>query len=279
MLFYRTTLGIGRGAGEYIEILDLPFADLGALLRAGPHTLWESKIRELVPSKDVVLLPPVQSNGRLFLNGANYIEHAREGGMELPTVPLFLDISDAGLTGPYADIRLPGEAPHHVDYEVELAVVMGRAGRNISRAQVWQHVGALMVANDVSARDVQLAGMKDGRLVDLDLVRRSKSFPSFKPMGPGALIVDRDFRLGNLELSTRVNGILRQRANTSQMIHDIPSVIEHISRAFELFIGDIILTGTPAGVALATGDYLREGDVVEVSVEGIGTLRNRVVAG
>jgi 2-keto-4-pentenoate hydratase/2-oxohepta-3-ene-1,7-dioic acid hydratase in catechol pathway len=278
MILYRTTRGVALGDGDRLEILDLPPQDLALLIAEGMDKVRAARRIGSIPLTEAELLAPIDPRGRLILNGANYADHVEEAGMPMPTVPLFLEIPDSGLCPPMADIVLPPEAPTHVDYEGELALVITRAGADIPAARAWDYVGGLAVTNDVSARDVQLSGMQNGVMVDLDYVRRGKSFPSFSPIGPGVLVVGEAERAADFKLRTAVNDEVRQSARTGEMIFDVPTIIEHVSRRFELKVGDVILSGTPGGVALASGKYLRAGDVVEVSIEGIGALRNRVVA-
>jgi 2-keto-4-pentenoate hydratase/2-oxohepta-3-ene-1,7-dioic acid hydratase in catechol pathway len=278
MLIYRTKDGIARGDGESLDLLDLPSRDLAELLAGGLERIRAAKVIGKVSLKTAVLLSPVDGNGRIILNGANYVDHVKEAGMPMPLTPLFLDIPDSGVCRPLADIILPREAPSCVDYEGELALIITRAGRNIPKAEAWSYVGGLSVANDVSARDVQLSGMKDGVIVDLDCVRRGKSFPTFSPIGPGVLVLDGKQSVSDLQLKTTVNNEIRQSGRIGEMIFDIPTIVEHVSQRFDLKIGDVILTGTPGGVGLATRNYLVAGDVVEVTISGIGTLRNTVVA-
>lgn len=277
MLIYRTKEGIARGDGEVLDLLDLPPRDLAALLAEGVEQIRAAKVIGRVPLQTAELLAPLDGNGRIILNGANYVDHVKEAGMPMPHTPLFLDIPDSGVCPPFADIILPREAPTCVDYEGELALIITRAGRKISKAEAWDYVGGLSVANDVSARDVQLSGMKNGVMVDLDCVRRGKSFPTFSPIGPGVLVLEAEQSVSDLQLTTIVNGAIRQSGRIGEMIFDIPTIVEHVSQRFDLKIGDVILTGTPGGVGLATGNYLVAGDVVEVTISAIGTLRNTVV--
>lgn len=278
MLLYRTAQGLARGRGDQLELLDVPHADLAALLAEGRAFIEQAPAKTVVALADARILAPVVPRGRIILNGANYIGHVEEAGMPVPSVPLFLDVEGGGFCAPETPIRLPAEAPSMVDYEGELVLIIAKPGQDIARDQAWAHVGGFTIGNDVSARCVQLAAMTDGRLVDLPQVRRSKSFPTFKPMGPAVLVAGPEEESIDLLLETRLNGEVVQRAGTGEMLFDIPAIVEHVSRRFALETGDIIFTGTPAGVALATGRYLAPGDTVEVSIEAIGTLRNRIVA-
>jgi 2-keto-4-pentenoate hydratase/2-oxohepta-3-ene-1,7-dioic acid hydratase in catechol pathway len=173
---------------------------------------------------------------------------------------------------------LPVEASGEVDYEGELAVIIGTGGKDIRAMDAWNHVGGITVANDVSARDIQFQGMRDGSVVDIAAIRRSKTFPTFKPVGPAVVTPD-EFTLPlDLAITTRVNGELRQKGQTGEMLFSVADIVEAVSGRIQLHSGDLILTGTPAGVGLASGRYLKAGDSVEVAIEGIGNLRNTVAS-
>ena len=283
MLVYNTPQGLARREGNDLAVLDLPHADVTALLADSDEAtisqrLKTSTVRGRVPVNDVKVLAPVRTPRRLVLIGANYRNHVQEAGMPMPDAPLFISLADTTLTGPDDDIVLPSEAPDRVDYEGELAIVIGRAGHQIPANRACRHIGGLTAANDVSARDVQLSGMESGRITDLGAVMRAKSFSTFKPLGPAILVGERLSEEVDMTLRTSVNGRTRQVARTSDMIFDIPTIIEYVSRSLELEVGDVLLTGTPGGVGLVTGSYLTPGDVVEVAIDGVGILQNRVVS-
>lgn len=192
--------------------------------------------------------------------GRNYADHAKELGNEAPPEPLIFLKAQTTLSDPDAEIVMPPES-QRVDYEGELAVVIGRRARRV-RAEDWQSiVFGFTCANDVTARDLQ---MKDVQFT------RGKSFDSFCPIGP-AIVTGLD--VSDIAVTTRVNGEVRQNARTSQMIFPVPRLIEFVTSIMTLEPGDVILTGTPAGVG-----PLAAGDVVEVEIEGIGILRNRAAA-
>ena len=142
----------------------------------------------------------------------------------------------------------------------------------------WEHIAGLTVVNDVSARDVQLSAMRAGTIHDVETLARAKSFPTFKPLGPAVLMADDLAEQPDLLLQTFVNGQLRQQGRTSEMLFDLAEIVAYVSSRVDLRAGDVLLTGTPSGVGLANGHYLTAGDRVEVRVEGIGSLRNTVVA-
>jgi 2-keto-4-pentenoate hydratase/2-oxohepta-3-ene-1,7-dioic acid hydratase in catechol pathway len=283
MLAYRTPDGLARREGDILTVLDLPYHDVGALLadttsRDNALTrLRVAGVHARIPFGEAKLLAPVARPERLVLVGANYADHVTEARMPTPDAPLFmLVVPDSGLTSPTSPVVLPAQSAAHVDFEGELAVILAAGGRHIPVDRAWQHIAGLTIVNDISARDVQLAAMQDGKIRDAGMVAAAKSFPTFKPLGPGVLIDPHITEQPDLALQTFVNNELRQSTRTSEMLFDLAEIIAYVSRTVELRPGDVILTGTPSGVGLADGRYLRAGDTVEVTVEGIGTLRNTV---
>jgi 2-keto-4-pentenoate hydratase/2-oxohepta-3-ene-1,7-dioic acid hydratase in catechol pathway len=211
-----------------------------------------------LPVAEAKLLPPVMP-GKIVAIGRNYAEHAKELGNDAPTEPLiFLKPPSAVLAPGGAIVRPPSSS--RVDFEGELAIVIGRQAKNVPAADWRDYVLGFACANDVTARDLQ---RKDVQFT------RGKSFDTFLPFGP---CIDTDLDPAALALTTRVNGEVKQRGNTSDMIFGPAALIEFMSAVMTLFPGDLILTGTPAGVG-----PLVAGDVVEVEIEGIGVLRNSVV--
>jgi 2-keto-4-pentenoate hydratase/2-oxohepta-3-ene-1,7-dioic acid hydratase in catechol pathway len=211
------------------------------------------------PLDDVRLLAPVLPSKVLAI-GKNYAEHAREMGGEPPEEPvLFLKPSTA-VCGHSDPIRYPA-LTQRLDYEGELAVVIGRLCRHVPTGQAAAVVFGYTCANDVTARDLQA---KDGQWA------RAKGFDTFCPLGPW---IETDIDASDLELTTTVNGQVRQRARTSQLLHDIPALISFASSVMTLLPGDVLLTGTPAGVG-----PMDKGDEVSVTIENIGTLSNQVLA-
>jgi 2-keto-4-pentenoate hydratase/2-oxohepta-3-ene-1,7-dioic acid hydratase in catechol pathway len=218
----------------------------------------------------VRLGPPIPDPDKIICMGLNYRDHAAESGLPLPTVPLFFAKVRNSLIGPEDEIVLPA-ASEQVDYEAELAVVIGRAGRDIPPASALNHVAGAMAFNDVSARDLQMAN---------PLWTGGKAIDTFAPCGPALVTLDELGDLGTLGLRTRVNGILVQNGDTASMIFAVAETISFLSQIMTLEVGDIIATGTPAGVGASRTPplFLNLGDVVEVEVDGIGTLRNPVGA-
>jgi 2-keto-4-pentenoate hydratase/2-oxohepta-3-ene-1,7-dioic acid hydratase in catechol pathway len=231
----------------------------------------------LIPRPQAVLLAPLPAPTRnIFCVGRNYVDHVKEGAatlkadLKLPEAPQFFTKATHTVIGTDADVRLDPRITRRLDYEVELAVVIGRAGRDIGRAAAFDHVFGYTIANDVTARDLQRRH---------EQWFKGKSLDTTLPLGPW--IVDRE-ELGDptsLELSLTVNGQERQRARVEQMIFDIPYIIESLSAGLTLEPGDVIATGTPAGVgfAMTPPQYLRGGDQMVARIDRIGELRNRVV--
>ncbi len=209
---------------------------------------------------DVRLLSPILPS-KVVAVGKNYADHATEmGGDEPPKSPIIFLKPSTSVIGHGDVIRLPASSAH-VDHEAELAVVMGRPAKDLTRDQALGYVLGYTCANDVTARDQQAADVQ---------YTRSKGYDSFCPIGPW---IETELDPSDLRLTAAVNGELRQHARTSQMVHDVPTLIEFISAVMTLLPGDVILTGTPAGVG-----QIKDGDMVSVEVEGIGKLSNPVRA-
>jgi 2-keto-4-pentenoate hydratase/2-oxohepta-3-ene-1,7-dioic acid hydratase in catechol pathway len=278
MRLYRTTRGLARGEGDELVLLDLPYPDIGSLLADDVTGARTAPVTGRAALGSIELLAPVSRPNTVVLVGANYRDHVVEAGISMPTSPAFFPVP-AGLdllTGYGSPIVLPVEAADHVDYEAELGVIIGTGGQDIRATDAWSHVGGFTVANDVSARDIQFQGMHNGSVVDLAPIQRSKTFPTFKPLGPAVVTPDEFTAPLDLAITTRVNDELRQDSRTSEMLFSVAEIIEAVSARIPLRAGDLILTGTPAGVGLPTGSYLAAGDTVEVAIEGIGHLRNGV---
>jgi len=211
---------------------------------------------------DVQLLAPVEAP-RIIGVGLNYAEHAREGGKDLPTEPMLFMKPSTTIIGPDEAIIYPLQGKN-VHYEAELAVVIGSAARRVSEANALDHVLGYTCGNDVSERVIQFAEMQTGAMLI------GKGFDTFCPLGP---CITTDLDPGNLQVQARLHGEVKQNERTSDLIFSVPELISYISAAFTMLPGDVIMTGTPSGV----GPFV-PGDVVEIEVEGIGTLRNPVVA-
>ncbi len=212
---------------------------------------------------------PIASPPKIVCLGLNYRDHAEEAKAKVPEEPIIFMKPRTAIIGPGEPIVKPPFVKK-LDYEAEIAVVIGKGGRDIPVSEAKNHIFGYMVFNDVSARDIQF---KDGQWT------RGKSFDTFAPIGPCITTADQIGDPNNLRLWTRVNGEVRQDSSTSRMAFNVYEIIYHLSRVMTLEPCDIIATGTPAGVAAfmkPEPKFLESGDTVEIGVEKIGTLRNRV---
>lgn len=226
-----------------------------------------------IPRANVRLGPPIPHPGKIICIGLNYKGHATEQNKPWPEKPLLFAKAPSALCGPDDDIELPNE-PCGPDYEVELVVVIGQRGRHISEAAAYNHVAGYMIGNDVSARTWQ---QSDGQWF------RAKSSDTFFPCGPALVTADEIGDPADLRLTTTIGGEVLQDAKISDLIHDIPRLIACISRDITLDVGDLISTGTPAGVGCYRKPprFLVPSELVECAITGavdLGCLRNRVVA-
>lgn len=219
---------------------------------------------------DVVLGSPVRRPEKIVAVGLNYQSHADEADREPPRYPMLFAKYANTLTGAHADIPIP-RATHRIDYEGELAVIIGRAAKEIGRDDADGCIAGYAVANDVSARDYQFRTKE---------MLQGKTFDSFCPLGPWVTKPLPADSLAELDLRTSVNGEVRQSAKLGEMIFDVPYLVEYISAIMTLRPGDVILTGTPAGIGatMTPRRWLRDGDVVEVEIAQLGALQNTVVA-
>ena len=242
------------------------------LLAMGPARMADlARTAATLPGEPVARLrlgPPIPDPQKIICIGLNYHDHAQEVGATPPPSPIFFAKFANSLVGPQDDL-IPPRDENHVDYEAELAVVIGKPGRYVRRGDALDHVAGAMAFNDVSARDFQLAN---------PLWTSGKAVDTFGPCGPALVTVDDLGDLQDLPLRTRVNGTTVQDGTTARMIFGIADLIAFLTRVMTLEPGDIIATGTPAGVARAHTPprFLTPGDVVEVEIPGIGTLRNTV---
>ena len=284
---YQGQPGVGRVSadGRQVEPFQLPTAELSlgvlplveALVAGQPLPPTAAAL----PIEQVQLTAPIPRPRRnIFCVGKNYHAHAREfagsgfdssarSGGDIPSDPILFSKVPESVVGPYDAIRLPGEGiSTAIDYEAELAVIIGRGGKGIQRDDAMQHVWGYTIVNDVTARDWQ------GRHQQWLL---GKSFDTFCPMGPWLVSADElDGR--NTRVQCWVNGEQRQNASTRDLIFDIPKLIETLSAGITLYPGDIVATGTPVGVGIGFKPprYLKAGDVVRVAIDGIGSIENTV---
>jgi acylpyruvate hydrolase len=259
----------------------IDFTSTRAVLALGPDQLAalaaaaESHAEELRAQgalhavQRVRLGPPVVDPEKIICLGLNYRDHAAEAGLTAPSAPMFFAKFANSLAGP-TDPIVPPRTTDQVDYEGELAVVIGKQGRSIPLERALGHVAGAMVFNDVSARDLQLAN---------NLWSGGKAIDTFGPCGPALVTLDEIPDLQSMTIRTRVNGQLVQDGTTASMIFGAAETISFLSQIMTLEPGDIIATGTPAGVGSARTPklFLHAGDIVEVDIEGLGSLRNCVI--
>jgi 5-carboxymethyl-2-hydroxymuconate isomerase len=234
---------------------------------------WADRVASLDPSRGTPVtgrrVAPQPRPSKIVAVGLNYLDHSEESGEEPPEQPLLFAKWPNAIVGPDERIRVPADKTSQVDYEVELAVVVGRRASAVPPARALGYVGGYTVANDVSARDVQFA---DGQWTF------AKSFDTFCPIGPAIALHTGLPDAQDLAIAATVNGELRQQARTSEMIFSIAALIAYVSAQVTLVPGDLLLTGTPAGVGLGYEPprWLADGDRVTCSIEGIGSLSNTV---
>jgi acylpyruvate hydrolase len=222
---------------------------------------------ERISLTDATLGPPVTDPQKIICLGLNYRDHAEETGQDIPTAPMWFAKFANSLLGSGQDIVLPAAHAEYVDYEAELALVIGRTARNVRAEDALEHIAGAMPFNDVSARDLQLQN---------PLWTSGKAIDTFAPCGPALVTLDEIDDLGALGLRTKVNGELLQEGTTANLIFGPAEVVAWLSRTMTLLPGDIIATGTPAGVGVAQGRFLHDGDTVEVEIDGLGKLVNPI---
>ena len=263
--------------GRPARLLSAATRDLYDVI-AGPGRLEPAT--GAVPPGATPLAPIHRPRRNIFCVGKNYREHAREfersgfdassGRAEIPDAPIFFTKVPETVIGPGEPISYDPAVSTAIDYEGELTVIIGKGGRSIPVSQALSHVWGYTIINDVTARDVQ------SRLKQWHV---GKSFDTFCPMGPWAVTAD-EIELADTRLRTWVNGELRQDANTRDLIFDVPTIIAVLSAGLTLYPGDVIATGTPAGVGIGFKPprYLKSGDVVAIEIDGLGRLENTLVA-
>lgn len=271
--FAQTARGIARLEGDDLYLLDLA-QSLDELIRFDElHRASDASVRDVVAAGTVPVVSPVRRPGKICIVGLNYADHAREIGADLPSYPRLHFVVGSAISNPGDPIVLPELAAEEVDYEGEVALIMGTRACRVSVEDAWRYVAGLTVANDVTARDVQLGRRAH---VGRSNVPLAKSFDTFKPLGPYVLGAG-DIAAGQpLMLRTFVDGDLRQQASTGDLIFGFDRLVSEISHYSTLEPGDVILTGTPGGVAENTGKFLTAGQTVHVEIEGVGRLSNPV---
>src|SRR5438477_7386564 len=260
-----------------LPLKDLGYTDAIAFITAGEPAMAAAKriiekasVRDLLPLSNVKVVAPIPRPAKIFCIGLNYRDHAIESKMEMPAVPTVFAKYSTAVVGPGAPIVL-SSATQKPDYEAELAVVIGKGGNRIAREHWEDHVFGYTILNDVSARDVQLATSQ---------WTLGKSFDTFAPMGPHIVTVDEVMDPHALEIRLSIGGETLQHSNTRELIFGVPELIEYLSQMMTLEPGDIISTGTPAGVGLGRTPprWLKPGEEVLIEIENVGSLRNPVIA-
>jgi 2-keto-4-pentenoate hydratase/2-oxohepta-3-ene-1,7-dioic acid hydratase in catechol pathway len=253
-----------------VDLSAAGYSDALAVIAAGITAPDPGNTFPAYPIKEVRLHAPLANPPRVFAIGLNYRDHATESGMELPTSPVVFFKLTTSIIGPGEPIVLPVNSTQP-DYEAELAFVIGHGGFRISADEAMKHVYGYTIVNDVSARDVQFASTQWSM---------SKSFPTFCPLGPAIVTADEIADPHALQISLSIDGEQLQNSNTRELVFKIPELIEYLSSITTLQVGDIVSTGTPPGVGLGRTPkrWLKPGETVTVTVEGLGSLTNPVVA-
>jgi 2-keto-4-pentenoate hydratase/2-oxohepta-3-ene-1,7-dioic acid hydratase in catechol pathway len=272
MQLVTTTAGIGRLEDGGVALLEVPWPDLGAVLaeHEALDALGPAPVRRRLALDEVVLRPPLPRPGKVWAIGLNYRSHAAETGREPPAVPMVFIKVTSSVVACGTPVRLPAAAPDQVDFEGEVAVVIGRRASSVRAADAWAHVAAVTACNDVTARDVQQGTGNFGL---------AKSFDTFTPLGGSIATLDEYADPDDIGLTTIVDGEVRQDSRTSDLVFGVPALVEYLSRHTTLEPGDVISTGTPAGVGVVDGRFLRAGSVVDVRVDHVLPLLNEVVGG
>jgi len=233
------------------------------------RTAFERKSEKLIPLETIELGPPIPDPDKIICLGLNYSEHAAEVKMSTFSVPPLFAKFRNSLCGPNSPIVIP-RVTSQVDYEGEMAVVIGRRCKDVSEREALKYIAGYAVMNDVSARDIQMQSSQ---------WTAGKALDTFAPMGPGIIPASEISDPQSLQISTRVNGVTLQNGNTRDMIFSVARTIEYLSSLMTLEPGDLIATGTPSGVGFKRQPpiFLKAGDIVEVEIERIGMIRNPVV--
>ena len=258
----------GLPSGEYRDLLEITRGGEALLARVRSAVAdWTAPNFSI---GEVKLEAPIQHPSKIIGIGLNYLDHCREAEMDVPAEPVIFTKYSTSVTGPYDDVCWYSDLCQNMDYEVELGVVIGKRAFRVSEEDAMDYILGFTVVNDISARDLQLGGAGQWDI--------GKSLDTFCPYGPSIVTANEIESPHNLDLSLSVNGEIRQTSNTSNLIFKIPELIAYISSGITLLPGDLIATGTPFGVALGMKDpiWLKDGDVCEAQVAGVGIIRNTI---
>jgi len=277
LLTYRTADGPAAAIQVDETLVPAGAVDAPSTVRGLLEALDGDGLRELaaraedaeerIPLADATLCAPIPDARKIICMGLNYRDHAKETGQQIPTVPIWFAKFANSLTGSGQPIVLPAAHVKYIDYEAELALVIGRTAKHVVVEDALSYLAGAMPFNDVSARDLQLQS---------PLWTSGKAIDTFAPCGPALVTLDEIGDLGALGLRTRINGEVLQQGTTANLIFGPADIVAWLSRTITLLPGDIIATGTPAGVGAAQGRFLRDGDTVEIEIDGLGTLVNPV---
>ena len=243
---------------EFVEQMDDLSPKVSKFINSNP---------EVIPLSKIEFLPVIERPGKVLAVGLNYKDHAKETVMDLPKVPMIFTKQSTSVLGHQGEIHKP-KVSDAVDYEGEMAFVIGKKCRHVSKEDALDVIAGVTICNDVSVRDWQIAS---------PTFTMGKSFDTHCPIGPYIVTMDEISDIHNLKIKTYVNDELRQDSCTDQLIFDCFDLIEHITKAFTLEPGDIIATGTSSGVGVVLGKYLVPNDVVRIELENVGTLENKVI--
>jgi 2-keto-4-pentenoate hydratase/2-oxohepta-3-ene-1,7-dioic acid hydratase in catechol pathway len=285
LVTYQLNNQIKVGAWREDGIVDLSAVapDMLTLIEMGTAGLTQAQAQldtadSATPLAEVKLLSPIPNPRRnIMCLGLNYAAHADESNRvkgfasELPEFPVIFNKATTCMNGPYDDIPFDANVSTKIDWEVELTIVIGRTGKNITAAEAMNYIFGYTIMNDISARDLQSNHKQ---------FFKGKSLDGSAPMGPCIVTAESLPDPHILDLTCRVNGVTKQDSNTKDMIFNVPITIYHMSRGMTLLAGDLIATGTPEGVGFARTppEFLKPGDIVECEIEGIGVIRNQIAA-
>jgi len=259
----------GQMPSSMVEVLHGPWREQLEIISENAEELLRQD-NVVFDISEVRLGAPVPMPSKVVCLGLNYRDHADESGQPYPELPILFSKASSAIIGPRDDVVIPKESSQ-IDWEVELAVVVGKEGRRIPESEAFEHLAGYTVFNDVSARDIQMSGKQ---------WHRGKSFDTFGPMGPWIVTLDEIDDPLSLEVRCLINGVERQHSNTSYHVFNVPRIVAFISAGMTLFPGDVIATGTPGGVGFAMKPpvFLQPGDEMVTEIEAVGQLRNKIVS-
>ena len=265
-IYYQKRLFVVEVVGDEL----IPFDFTGDMIELIIRDHYPDKIEnQFFPIHSAIFLPPVLRPSKIIAIGLNYMDHATEGNAEIPKTPLVFTKFQNSLTGHKQNVSWDQSITKQVDYEAELAVIIGKMAKNCSAQDANEVIWGYTCANDVSARDLQFG---DGQWV------RGKSLDTFCPLGPWIVQKADIDAPHSLDIQCRINGQIMQKSNTEKMIFPVPELISFLSNHFTMYPGDIILTGTPEGVGAFRNPpvYLKHGDTMEIEIQSIGCLSNTI---